>query len=281
MLNKKTQETKAQLFHSLHHNGKMLVLPNIWDPLAALLIEDLGYQAIATASASIAFSNGHNDGENMPFNELLTLLSKITRGVNIPVTADIESGYADTESGLQKNIERLVNTGIVGINLEDTNRQKNTLFSIETQCKRIGIVRKISEDMNIPLFINARTDVYIRDNFASDEEKFEETIKRGRAYLNAGADCIFPIVMKQKQDIQNLISVLKCPINILTIAGVPDLKTLSEIGVARVSLGPSFLKIAIRAMKNMAVKLKNYEGIEEIYENEITTDYLKNLVHIK
>ncbi|MGZ4047035.1 MAG: isocitrate lyase/phosphoenolpyruvate mutase family protein, partial [Bacteroidia bacterium] len=184
-------------------------------------------------------------------------------------------------SGLQKNIERLVNTGIVGINLEDTNRQKNTLFSIETQCKRIGIVRKISEDMNIPLFINARTDVYIRDNFASDEEKFEETIKRGRAYLNAGADCIFPIVMKQKQDIQNLISVLKCPINILTIAGVPDLKTLSEIGVARVSLGPSFLKIAIRAMKNMAVKLKNYEGIEEIYENEITTDYLKNLVHIK
>src|SRR5688572_23314311 len=95
MTNNISQKEKAEQFHKLHHNGKMLVLPNIWDPLGALLIESLEYPAIATASAAVAFSNGYNDGENIPFNDLLTLLKRIARIVNVPVTADIESGYAD------------------------------------------------------------------------------------------------------------------------------------------------------------------------------------------
>ena len=116
-------------------------------------------------------------------------------------------------------------------------------------------------------------------DLVSEEEKFNETVKRGKAYIDAGADCFFPILMTQKTAIQNLIAELHCPINIIAFAGVPDLKTLKEMGVARVSLGPGFLKIAIRKMKEIAEKLKNYEGIEEITGNEITTDYLKNLIH--
>lgn len=279
MSSNKTQQTKAQLFHALHHNGKMLVLPNIWDSLGAALIESLEYPAIATASASMAFTNGYTDGENIPLNDLLTQLAKIASSVNIPVSADIESGYANSDAELQKNIELIINTGVVGINIEDTDKQTGSLFPVEMQCKRIGIVKKVSVDMGIPLFINARTDVYIRGNdFVTDEEKFEETLKRGKAYMNAGADCIFPIVMKQKQDIENLIFALQCPVNILALPGIPDLKTLNEMGLARVSLGPSFLKIAIKAMKQMAVKLKNLEGMEEIIKNEITSDYLANLI---
>jgi 2-methylisocitrate lyase-like PEP mutase family enzyme len=277
-----SQKAKAELFWELHHSGKMLVLPNIWDSLGALLLEKLTYPAIATASASIALVNGYNDGENIPFTDLLILLKKITGSVNIPVTADIESGYANTNTELQKNIELLIETGIAGINFEDSDKKNNTLFPIEIQCERIKLIRKVAAEMGIPLFINARTDVYIKGkDFVSEEEKFNETVTRGKAYKDAGADGFFPILMIQKTAIQNLMAELNCPINIIAIAGVPDLKTLHEMGVARVSLGPGFLKIAIRTMKEIAEKLKNYEGIEEITGNEITTDYLKNLLDKK
>ena len=277
-----SQKAKAELFRELHHNGKMLVLPNIWDSLGAALLEKLNYPAIATASASIAYVNGYNDGENIPFTDLLILLKKITGSVNIPVTADIESGYANTNTELQKNIELLIETGIVGINLEDSDKKNNTLFPIEIQCERINLIKKVAAETGIPLFINARTDVYIKGkDFVSEEEKFNETVKRGKAYIDAGADCFFPILMTQKTAIQNLIAELNCPINIIAIAGVPDLKTLNEMGVARVSLGPGFLKIAIRTMKEIAEKLKNYEGIEEITGNEITSDFLKSLIDKK
>ncbi|HEY5392116.1 MAG TPA: isocitrate lyase/phosphoenolpyruvate mutase family protein [Hanamia sp.] len=279
MTNSKIQQAKALLLHELHHNGKMLVLPNIWDPLGAALLESLEYPAIATASASIAFTNGYIDGENMPFNEVVIQLNKIVKSVNIPVTADIESGYANSDAEFRKNIEMIINSGVVGINIEDTNKQSGALFPIEIQCQRIGLIRNISEAMGTSLFINARTDVYIKGNdFITDEEKFEETLKRGKAYMDAGADCIFPIVMKQKKDIQNLISNLQCPTNILALPGVPDLKILNEIGVARVSLGPGFLKIALQAMKKLALKLKSHEGMDKIVGNEITSDFIVNLM---
>src|SRR5665213_3577395 len=255
MTNSKIQQAKALLLHELHHNGKMLVLPNIWDPLGAALLESLEYPAIATASASIAFTNGYIDGENMPFNEVVIQLNKIVKSVNIPVTADIESGYANSDAEFRKNIEMIINSGVVGINIEDTNKQSGALFPIEIQCQRIGLIRNISEAMGTSLFINARTDVYIKGN-----------------------DCIFPIVMKQKKDIQNLISNLQCPTNILALPGVPDLKILNEIGVARVSLGPGFLKIALQAMKKLALKLKSHEGMDKIVGNEITSDFIVNLM---
>ncbi len=248
MKNNDSQQIKAQQFHKLHHSGEMLLLPNIWDPLGALLLENLQYPAIATASASIAFSNGYDDGENTPFNYLLTLLTNIVNSVDIPVTADIESAYASNDTQLQENIKQLISTGIVGINIEDTDKETNALIPAEIQCNRIRIIKKTSADMGISLFINARTDTYIHGNdFETDESKLEETLKRGFAYKSAG--------------------------------GIPNLDTLNEMGVARVSLGPSFLKIAMRAMKDIAVKLKSLEGLSEITNNEISSDFLKNLVN--
>jgi 2-methylisocitrate lyase-like PEP mutase family enzyme len=277
-----TQKAKAELFKELHHNGKMLVLPNIWDSLSASLLENLGYPAIATASASVAFVNGYHDGENIPFTDLLIVLKKITGSVRIPVTADIESGYANNDIELQKNIELLIETGIVGINFEDSDKKNNLLFPIEIQCEKIRLIKNVAAKKDIPIFINARTDVYTKGkNFVSEEEKFNEIVKRGKAYKDAGADCFFPLAITQKTAIQNLIAELNCPINIITIAGIPGLTVLQEMGVARVSLGPGFLKIAIRKMKEIAEKLKNYEDIEEITGNEITTDYLKNLIDKK
>ena len=279
MFNLKTQQAKAKIFRDLHYNGKLLILPNIWEPLGAALIENLGFPAIATASASIAFTNGCDDGENISFNDLIKLLEKITAAVDIPVTADIESGYANTETELAKNIERLIQSGIVGINIEDYNKKEDTFFDVERQCERISVIRNISADNGVPLFINARTDVYSKAKHLTDKEKFEEAVKRGRAYMQAGADCFFPLAIKNREDIQQLITELHCPVNIIAVPGLPDLQTLQDLGVARVSLGPSLLKIAIRAMKEMALKLKNYQGLEEITGNEITTDYLKSLIN--
>jgi len=277
-----TQRQKASQFYDLHHTGKLLILPNIWDCMGAILLESLNYPAIATASASVAFSNGYDDGENIPFDDLLILLKKIVNSVNIPVSADVESGFAEDDLQLKENINRLLKTGIAGINIEDTDKKTNTLLPVETQCRRIKLIRKISEEMDIPLFINARTDVYIREKkLDTPESKLEETLKRGLAYKTAGADCFFPITMNKKDDIKQIIDQLQMPVNLVIVPGIPELNVLNEIGVARVSLGPSFLKIAIRSMKNLALKLQNFEGLKDIIENEITTAYLKNLVNKK
>ncbi|HEV8286714.1 MAG TPA: isocitrate lyase/phosphoenolpyruvate mutase family protein [Chitinophagaceae bacterium] len=272
-MNTISQKQKAERFRELHHSGKMMILANIWDPLGAMLMESLEYPAIATASASVAYSNGYNDGENIPFEDVLSLLKKITNSVDLPVTADIESGYADNDAQLQENMTRLIGSGIVGINFEDTNKKTKTLESIESQCNRIKLIRKCADEMGLPLFINARTDVYLRGG------TFDELIKRGFAYKEAGADGFFPILLKQEDEIKELITQLKLPINIITFPDIPDLKTLSNLGVARVSLGPSLLKIAIRAMKELAEQLKNHEGLSSITDNEITSDYLKILVN--
>jgi 2-methylisocitrate lyase-like PEP mutase family enzyme len=278
-MNKMTQKEKAERFRELHHTGKMLVLPNIWDPLGALLMENLEYPAIATASAAIAYANGYNDKEKIPFSDLLKLLKRITASVNLPVTADIESGYAGNDNQLQENIKLLIDTGIVGINIEDTDHKTNSFQSVESQCKKIRLIRKISDEVGIPLFINARTDVYLHEkNFATEEAKFDEIIKRGLAYKEAGADGFFPIMLKEEENIKQLIAQVKLPLNIITFPGIPDLKTLSKLEVARISLGPSLLKISIKAIKELAIQLKDYEGLSSITGNEITSDYLKNLV---
>ena len=282
MTNKDTQIEKADQFRKLHHSGKMLVLPNIWDALGGILLESLGYPAIATASAAVAWANGYNDGENIPFDDLLPILKKIASHVNIPVTADVESGYADNDIQLQQNIKRLIEAGIVGINIEDTNKKNKTLNTIEAQCNRIRLIKRTGDEMGIPVFINARTDVFLHGKvFTTPVSQFEEILKRGLAYKEAGADCFFPIALKQKEDIEQLITLLKMPINIITIPGVPDLKILSKAGVARVSLGPSLLKIAIKAMKNIAMQLQDYDGLSAITANEITSDYLKELINKK
>ena len=274
------QQEKAKQFYNLHHSGKLLVLPNIWDCLGAMLLEDLGYRAVATASASIAFSNGCDDGQNMPFDDLLILLKKIVNAVNVPVTADIESGYAENDIQLEQNVKQLIATGIVGINIEDSDKKAKTLLPIEAQCARILLIKKVAEEMKAPLFVNARTDVYIyRKDFEKPERVLEESIKRGEAYKAAGADCFYPITMQKTDDIRQTIAQLQMPVNILLMPGIPELKRLEEMGVSRVSLGPGFLKIAIKAMKNLALKFQHLEGMSDIAENEITSDYIKSLVN--
>ncbi|MFD2520012.1 isocitrate lyase/PEP mutase family protein [Emticicia soli] len=280
MTTKPTQKEKALKLYALHHTGKLLILPNIWDALGAILLESLEFSAIATASASIAFSNGYNDGEQLPFADVLARLKQIANSVAVPVTADIESAYATTDAQLRNNINQLLDTGIVGINIEDTNTDTKAIYSLEEQCKRIRIIKEVAQERDIPLFINARTDVLLHGQlFKGEEEKFDEIIKRGLAYKEAGAGCFYPILMKKEEDIKRLYELIEFPINVLTFPGIPPLKNLEEIGVARVSLGPNYLKLALKTMKDMATKLKDYDGLSEIINNDVTSDYVKSLIN--
>jgi len=274
------QQEKISQFHQLHHSGKLLVLPNIWDPLGATLLESLGYPAIATASAAVAWSNGYNDGEKIPFDFLLNILRRIVSSVNVPVTADIESGYAENDEQLKQNIGQLIETGVVGINIEDSDKKTNALLPTEIQCKKIELIKQVAEQTKGAMFVNARTDVYTRGNlYATPEAKLEETINRGLAYRAAGADCFFPLAMRDKDEIIKTVKQVQMPVNIIAIPGIPDLEALQEIGVARVSLGPGFLKIAIRAMKNLAARLQSLDGLADITNNEITSEFMKTLLN--
>lgn len=274
-----SQTEKAKQFYNLHHSGRLLILPNIWDVLGAKLLEDLGYAAVATASASIAYVNGYNDGENIPFTDLLSILKKITASVNVPVTADIESGYADNEIQLTENIHALIETGIVGINIEDTDKKTKALVPAKIQCEKIKLIKNVAEEMNIPLFINARTDCFIHEkDFLSPQIKLAETIKRGVGYKEAGADCFYPILFDKEEEIKAIVEQVNMPVNVVVTPGIPALNILHQMGVARVSLGPSFLKYAVKAMKDLAVKLQNQDGLTDITGNDVSGEYLKQLV---
>lgn len=132
--------------------------------------------------------------------------------------------------------------------------------------------------MGSSLFINARTDVFIKENHLGDEEKLSETIRRGRAYREAGADGFYPIIVKKQDHIERIVKEVSLPLNLLLLPGIPDFKTLQEAGVARLSLGPGFLKTAINALKATAAQLLHYEGMNEIVTNPVTSEYLANLI---
>lgn len=269
---------KENFFQQLHHNEKLLILPNVWDVIGAALLERIGYPAVATSSSAIALSNGYRDGERLPFDELLKILTRISAGVNIPVSADVETAYASNPVELRENIKKLVDTGIAGINYEDSKHNGNGLISIEEQCENIEIIRNTAEGAGSALFINARIDVYIKANHLSDDEKLTEAVKRGKAYRDSGADGLYPIILKNKNHIEELVKETGLPVNITMIQGIPGFEVLKELGVKRISLASGFLKASVYALKNIAELLLKEEGMNVFFQNMVSSDYLNGLI---
>ncbi|MEO6948652.1 MAG: isocitrate lyase/phosphoenolpyruvate mutase family protein [Ginsengibacter sp.] len=270
--------SKEVIFKGLHHTGKMVILPNVWDPLSAILLESLGYKAVATASASIALSNGFADGQKIPFQDVLRILRNIVNSVKIPVSADIEGAYANDDTSLKEHIKQLLDTGIAGINFEDSDHYGTGLIPTIEQCRKISLIKNTAAQQGSALFINARADINLRPGALSDSQKITELIKRGKAYRDAGADGFYPMILKDVDGIREVINEVKLPINILLFPGIPDLALLQKMGLARLSLGPGLLKIAINAMKNISEKLLHLEGMSEITGNPVTGDYLNRLI---
>ena len=237
---------RAKRFHDLHHGDHLLLLPNIWDAAGARLLEELGYPAVATASAAIARSLGYEDGEKVPFEQVCWLLDRICASVSVPVTADIEAGYARDEAGLRDNILWLADTGIVGINFEDTDPSTGQLVPIAVQTARIAVIRRAAPW----LYINARTDTFFR--MASGA--LEEALLRARAYLEAGASGIYPIGAKEPADIRALVTGIAAPVNIMGRLEANFLSVLQALGVARVSMGPQFQTYGLNVLRQKAAE---------------------------
>lgn len=274
------QRKKADLLLKLHHNNEPIVFLNISNPLEALLLESIGYKAVATASASIALTNGYKDGEKIPFEEYLHILKRIVKVVNIPVSADIESGFASSINELKENIKQLIQIGIAGINIEDTNAKTGKLFTIEEQTKRIEAIKEVASELKTNLVVNARTDMYLHLNlFVTEEEKLKESITRSLAYKKVGADCIFPILIKEESSIKTLINTLSMPINVIPLNKYLSIQKLQELGVKRISVGAGFLRIGINALKNTAQNVLVAKSIENIINNKYSSEELNNLIH--
>jgi 2-methylisocitrate lyase-like PEP mutase family enzyme len=240
--------TKAEKLRALHHGPEVLVLPNAWDCASARIFEELGFPAIATTSAGVAFSLGYADGQNIPAKEMLAAVARIAHSVDVPVTADLEGGYGD----IAETTSALMESGAVGLNLEDIlGHGPESLASIDEQVSRIAAVRKTG-----PVVINARTDLYLLE-IGDQATRFDRACDRLKAYRDAGADCLFIPGVVTEDLIARFVEALKFPINILAVTGAPTVARLKELGVARMSVGSGMMRSAMGHTRRIAEDLKN------------------------
>ncbi|MFB9677307.1 isocitrate lyase/PEP mutase family protein [Streptosporangium vulgare] len=237
-----TAQGKASALRALHTPGRPLVLPNVWDAASARAVEAAGFPVIATGSAAIAPVLGYDDGEETPVEEMLAAVARISRSVGLPVTADMERGYGLEPAEL---VERLVAAGASGCNLEDSDPRTEVMVDAEEQAAFLGAVRAAATGAGVDLVINARVDTYLHGT-GSAEERLAEAVRRGRRYLEAGADCVYPILAAEAGAVRALVEEMGGPINILFRPGTPSLGELADLGVARVSFGHG-LHEAVRA----------------------------------
>ncbi|MEP1778726.1 isocitrate lyase/phosphoenolpyruvate mutase family protein [Reichenbachiella sp.] len=270
------QRKKAETLLSLHHSEKLLILPNVWDVLGAKLLESEGFEAIATASASVAFSKGFDDNQEIDFTTLLRLFRSICQSTSLPVTVDIERGYADSLDQLTENIKNLISCGVVGLNIEDSNKKGENLESIEHQCEKIQLIRQVADNLGIPLVINARTDVFLMKSY--EDNRLSESIRRGQQYKDAGADCFYPILCSN-DELKEINQKIEMPVNVLAQADTPTVNVLEQLKIARLSLGPALLRSALTKMRETVRSLKQGTSFDSfINENTITSKEILEII---
>ena len=253
------QKDQAELFLQLHHGPEILVLANSWDVGSSRLIEACGYKTVATTSMGIAASLGHPDAGVMRLSEMLVVVSGIVKAVNVPVTADMEAGYGDTTDDVVSSVKAMIDTGVVGINIEDSIALSPLLTDEMEFSERIAAIRELSDAQGLHLVINARTDAFYTSS-GSTNEKLTESIRRGNRYAAAGADCVFVQPVWKREIIATLVKEIDAPINILANPGIgggtpPSVSELQELGVARLSLGSGLMKATLALLKKVADEL--------------------------
>ena len=250
-MNKAEQLHRAHLFRKMHDRSGILVLPNAWDAASARIFERAGFSAIATTSGGIAWSLGYADGERISRDEVVAATERIARAVDVPVTADIESGYGANAAEVAETVRAIIGAGAIGINLEDS-LPSGALRDAAAAAERIRTARDAAAGAGIPIVINARTDAWLHGFGANDSERFDETIRRAKMYLAAGADCIYPIGLGDRATFAALVKELDAPINVGARPGLPDVAELARIGIARVSTATRFATLTLSALDRAA-----------------------------
>jgi len=255
-MNRGEQAAKAEQFRAMHGGPRLLLLPNAWDAVSARVVVETGFPAIATTSGGVAWALGYADGEAAPWDEVVAATARIARAVHVPVTADIETGYGDTPEAVARSIRDIIEAGVVGVNLEDGRRgDPPSVRGIEDAAARIGAAREAARAAGVPIVINARTDLYLK-NIGNEQSRFEEAVARARAYLAASADCFYPITLRDADTIGRLVRGVNAPVNIGGVrAGFPSVAELEALGVRRASTATAITLMVVDAIRSMAGEL--------------------------
>lgn len=242
---KTTADVRAKTFRELHARGRLLRLPNAWDAGSARLFEAAGAEAIATTSAGLAWSCGWADGDALPPRVLASAVAAIARVVSVPITTDAEGGYSGDPRVVGETIAALVDAGAVGVNLEDGAGPPDLL------CAKIEAAKRVATRSGVDLFVNARTDVYLKALFPPDRA-LEETLARGRRYRDAGADGLFVPLLVAPDAIRSVVDEIDLPLNLMIVPGLAPVAELQALGVRRVSAGSALTSIAYGAARATA-----------------------------
>jgi 2-methylisocitrate lyase-like PEP mutase family enzyme len=250
-----TQKEKAAQFRQWHQQAPLLTLPNAWDAASARIFELAGFRALATTSSGVAAALGYHDGQQMSRDLMVEAVARIARAVACPVTADIEAGYGDSLAEVVQTIKAVIATGVVGFNIEDSSKQgEKALIDVAYQVELITALRELAVELDVPFVINARVDVFLLAA-GEPEGRFEEAVRRANAYLQAGADCVYPIGMLPGDVIANLVRAIAGPVNILGGPPAPTLPELEQMGVARVSLAGGLMRSMLGHLRTVSREL--------------------------
>src|SRR5215212_1749776 len=245
----------AARLRGLHQAPPIFVMPNAWDAASARVFEAEGFSAIGTTSAGVAAAVGYPDGGVVPSREMIEAVARIVRAVKVPVSADIEHAYAATPDAVAEVVLRVIAAGAVGINLEDVVPGAPDLEPLELQVDKIKAIIKAAVKSGVRVVVNARTDGFLR-GFGAPETRLGIAIERGRAFLAAGADCVFVPGVRDAETIGALVRGIGGPINVLAVDGAPSIGELEKLGVARVSVGSGPMRAAMAIVRDVARELK-------------------------
>ena len=220
--------------------------------MSARIFAASGFEALATTSGGVAWALAYPDGERVPWPEVISATTRIVRSARIPVTADIESGYGATASEVHTHVAEIVRTGVVGINLEDGFH--GAMRSIAEAAERIRAAREAADIEGVPIVINARCDIY-HLHAGENAARLPETIERCKAYLAAGADCVYPFGVRDPATIVALVEGIAAPVNVTGRAGMPNASALEQLGVARITIASAPALVTMSAVQELATEL--------------------------
>ena len=239
-MSKEVLQERATALKALHVPGTPVILPTVWDAWSAKLAVDAGFAALTVGSHPVADSVGKPDGEGMSFDDLTQRVAQITGAVDVPISVDIESGYGEAA---QRLIDGLLAAGAVGLNIEDTvHSEGKRLRTPEEHAALVGELRKASDAAGVHVVINARTDLFIR-NDGDDADRVDRAIARLTLAADAGADSLYPVGRHDDETTRRLTSELPLPVNAIALPDTDDPASFGPLGVGRISFGPFFQRV--------------------------------------
>jgi 2-methylisocitrate lyase-like PEP mutase family enzyme len=250
-------------FKELHHQTKPLMIGNVWNVQSAKVFEKLNFQAIGTSSAAIAHSLGYEDGEQMPFSDLLFMVERISKSVSLPLSVDIEFGYGNTATQIADNIIALRSIGVVGINIEDSfldNGERKLKDSVQFS-ELLKEVKGILLQKGVSIFFNVRCDAFL----VNIPNTLQVATERINKYEQSGADGIFLPCITKESDIATIVLQTKLPLNVMCMPELPNFDTLEKLGVKRISMG-NFLNFYVySALENVTAKILSDQSFNSVF----------------